>query len=59
MKEKLSSYAKINCVEESTCVYWKPTRDVESVLRNLKPDNDICESILGFNDSFNYRSAKN
>ena len=47
MSDKLSSYAR-NQLPGG--IYWEPTQEVESVLRGLKPNNDICESILGFND---------
>ena len=30
--------------------YWDPDPDVKSVLSNIKPTNDLCESILGLND---------
>ena len=47
MSEKLSSYAKNQLPGGK---YWEPSHDIELVLCNLKPNNDICESILGFND---------
>ena len=47
MYEKLTTYARNHLPGGK---YWEPTPDVESVLRNLKPNNDICESILGYND---------
>ena len=30
--------------------YWNPTQQQEDVLKQLLPNNDICESILGLND---------
>lgn len=30
--------------------YWHPTKEVELLLKQLLPNNDICESILGLND---------
>ena len=47
MKEKLCHYAK-NQLPGG--VYWEPTDEVKAVLKMLKPTNDICESILAFND---------
>ena len=47
MKQKLSEYAK-NQLPGGR--YWEPEPAVKAVLRNLKPNNDICESILGLND---------
>ena len=47
MKEKLSSYAADQL--PGGC-YWEPEREVQDVLRELKPSNDVCESILGLND---------
>ena len=29
---------------------WEPDEQVQDVLRELKPSNDACESILGLND---------
>ena len=47
MKEKLSSYAQDQL--PGGC-YWEPDQQVQDILRELKPSNDICESILGLND---------
>ena len=47
MKEKLSSYAQDQL--PGGC-YWEPDRQVQDILRELKPSNDVCESILGLND---------
>ena len=47
MKEKLSSYAQ-NQLPEGC--YWEPDQQVQDILRELKPSNDVCESILGLND---------
>ena len=47
MKEKLSSYAQTQLPGGK---YWEPDQDVKAILKSLKPNNDICESILGLND---------
>jgi hypothetical protein len=47
MNEKLSSYARAQLPGGK---YWEPNQDVETILKSLKPNNDICESILGLND---------
>jgi len=47
MKEKLSDYAKAQLPGGK---YWNPKPSVTTVLKALKPSNDICESILGLND---------
>ncbi len=47
MKNKLSNYAKNQLPGGK---YWEPEPAVEAVLKALKPNNDICESILGLND---------
>ena len=47
MNEKLSSYAKNQLPDGK---YWEPAPDVEKILKSLKPNNDVCESILGLND---------
>ena len=47
MKEKLSSYTEDQF--PGGC-YWEPDEKVKQVLRELKPSNDVCESILGLND---------
>ena len=47
MKEKLCHYAS-NQLPGG--IYWNPTGDVKKILSELKPNNDICESILGLND---------
>ena len=47
MKEKLSSYAQDQL--PGGC-YWEPDKQVQDILRELKPSNDVCESILGLND---------
>ena len=46
MNAKLSSYAE-NQLPGGR--YWDPEPDVQSVLKSLKPNNDLCESILGLN----------
>ena len=43
MKEKLSKYPGGK--------YWEPDPDTKAVLQQLRPSNDLCESILGLNDS--------
>ena len=47
MNAKLSSYAE-NQLPGGR--YWDPKPEVESILKSLKPNNDVCESILGLND---------
>ena len=47
MKEKLSSYAQDQL--PGGC-YWEPDQQVQDILCELKPSNDVCESILGLND---------
>lgn len=31
-------------------MYWAPEPAVEEVLKGLRANNDVCESILGLND---------
>ena len=47
MKEKLCTYAK-NYLPGGR--YWEPDPDEKKVLTQIKPSNDLCESILGLND---------
>lgn len=47
MKEKLSSYAR-NQLPGG--IYWDPDPSIKPILKSLKPNNDVCESILGLND---------
>ena len=47
MREKLVKYASSQIPGGE---YWDPDPDVKSVLSNIKPTNDLCESILGLND---------
>ena len=47
MREKLCKYA---CTMLPGGIYWEPDLATKSVLRQLKPTNDLCESILGLND---------
>lgn len=47
MRKKLCSYAH-NQLPGGT--YWDPEPSVKSILKELKPSNDFCESILGLND---------
>ena len=47
VKEKLCTYAQAQLPGGK---YWEPEPAVADVLKKLKPDNDLCESILGLND---------
>lgn len=47
MKEKLCTYAQSNLPGG---IYWETDEHVKKVLSELKPSNDLCESILGLND---------
>ena len=47
MKEKLCTYAGNQLPGGK---YWDPEVCVRKVLAELKPSNDLCESILGLND---------
>ena len=47
MKKKLLSYAQNQLPGGK---YWDPDENVKAILKSLKPNNDICESILGLND---------
>ena len=47
MKAKLSTYAANQLPSGK---YRKLEPQVEAVLRQLRPNNDLCESILGLND---------
>lgn len=47
MKKKLSTYAEKHLPEGE---YWDPEPAVKKLLTELKPTNDLCESILGLND---------
>ena len=47
MKEKLTDYAR-NQLPGG--IYWAPEPAVEEVLKRLRPNNDICETILALND---------
>ena len=47
MKLKLTEYAR-NQLPGGR--YWEPEPAIKAVLRNLKPNNDVCKSILGLND---------
>lgn len=47
MNAKLSSYAQNQLPGGK---FWEPEPDVERILKSLKPNNDVCESILGLND---------
>ena len=30
--------------------YWNPNEEVQAILKELKPQNNICESLLGLNN---------
>ena len=47
MKEKLCKYAHSMLPGGK---YWEPDPGTKAVLQQLKPSNDLCESILGLND---------
>ena len=47
MKDKLTDYKKDQLPGGK---YWAPDDNVRQILRELKPHNDICESLLGLND---------
>ena len=47
MREKLQSYAHSLLPGG---MYWDPEPAIRNELSNLKPTNDLCESILGMND---------
>ena len=47
MREKLCTYASSMLPGRK---YWEPDPATEAVLQQLKPNNDLCESILGLND---------
>ena len=47
MKLKLTEYAR-NQLPGGR--YWEAEPAINAILRNLKPNNDLCESLLGLND---------
>ena len=47
MRCKLHVYAKDYLPSGK---YWDPPDDVKDILQQIRPSNDICESILGLND---------
>ena len=47
MREKLCSYATDQLPGG---LYWDADKNVKDILCQLKPSNDVCESILGLND---------
>jgi len=47
MKEKLVSYKQDQLPGGK---YWDPDEGTKGILKQLKPHNDICESLLGLND---------
>ena len=50
MRDKLCTYAQDQLPGRK---YWDPTEaNIRHILRELKPSNDLCESILRLNDYF-------
>lgn len=47
MVEKLAAYKSDQLPGG---IYWNPNQQTQAVLKELKPNNDICESLLGLND---------
>ena len=47
MRDNLCSYAKDQLPGG---LYWDADKNVKDILCQLKPSNDVCESILGLND---------
>lgn len=47
MENKLNTYAK---AQLPGGIYWNTEPEIQEILRQLEPSNDICESILGHND---------
>ena len=47
MKDKLTNYKKDQLPGGK---YWAPDDNIRQILKELKPHNDICESLLGLND---------
>ena len=47
MRCKLHVYAKDYLPSGK---YWDPPDDIKGILQQIRPSNDICESILGLND---------
>ena len=47
MAKKISEYKKDQLPGGK---YWDPTKEEKEILKQLLPNNDICESILGLND---------
>jgi hypothetical protein len=47
MRKKLLSYAQNQLPGGK---YWEPEQNIKDTLQSLKPNNDICKSILGLND---------
>lgn len=47
MEEKLADCAKAHLPGGK---YWDPNPTIAAILKTLKPNNDVCESILGLND---------
>ena len=47
MRKKLCSYAKDQLPGG---LYWDADENVKDILRQLKPSNDVCKSVLGLND---------
>lgn len=47
MEEKLCDYTSSYL---PSGIYWEPEPKVKEILSELKPSNDLCESLLGLND---------
>lgn len=47
VKQKLMSYARSQLPGGK---YWEVGPEVKKVLQSIKPNNDVCESVLGLND---------
>ena len=47
MRAKLKSYAKDQLPGGK---YWDPPPNIDKILGQIEPSNDVCESILGLND---------
>ena len=47
MKEKLKAY---KCDQLHGGKYWNPDEKTAEILASLRPNNNVCESLLGLND---------
>lgn len=52
MRKKLCTYAHMQNHLPGG-IYWDPEPSLKATLKELKPSNDLCESILGLNDYLN------